>query len=207
MRKSRVGLIMIILICFSVGTVAWAGQPLDTIQTPIEKMLEILKKPKTEDQAENESRRKDMWKLIRGVFDFDGMAKLALGKHRRSFPDSLMENYIKEFTDLVGTNYFDRMQSEYKDEKVQFLGEEMISSNKALVKTVIKRSAGDIKVDYKLRLRDKSWVVYDVVIEEKSLIQNYRNEIDRILFKEKPEKLIEILREKIEQNKAQEKKD
>lgn len=203
MRKKGFWLAVVILICFATGSICSAGQPLEAIQGPIEDLLKILRKPKTDDTAEKNSRRDAMWSLVNNAFDFQGMAQLALGKHRRSFPDSLLKQYVEEFTDLVGTNYFDRIQSEYNDEKVVFLGEEMLSPKKALVQTIIERPNGGVAVDYKLRLKGNRWVVYDVVIEKTSLIQNYRNEIDRILFKESPDKLISILREKIEQNRSQ----
>ena len=46
-------------------------------------------------------------------------------------------------------------------------------------------------------LKDGAWKVYDVVIENVSLVLNYRTQFNEILGKNKPENLLETLREKV----------
>jgi ligand-binding sensor domain-containing protein len=46
-------------------------------------------------------------------------------------------------------------------------------------------------------LKDGSWKVYDVVIENVSLVLNYRTQFNDILAKNTPEQLLEILRKKV----------
>jgi phospholipid transport system substrate-binding protein len=42
-----------------------------------------------------------------------------------------------------------------------------------------------------------TWKVYDVVIENVSLVMNYRTQFNEILAKNTPEQLLEILRKKV----------
>jgi phospholipid transport system substrate-binding protein len=45
-------------------------------------------------------------------------------------------------------------------------------------------------------MKDKVWKVYDVVIENVSLVQNYRSQFNSILAKNTPDQMIEILKKK-----------
>jgi len=47
----------------------------------------------------------------------------------------------------------------------------------------------------------EKWKVYDVVIENVSLVQNYRTQFNDILAKKTPDKLLEILRKKVKDQK------
>jgi phospholipid transport system substrate-binding protein len=48
-------------------------------------------------------------------------------------------------------------------------------------------------------LKDGTWKVYDVVVENVSLVLNYRTQFNEILAKNSPEKLLEILRKKVKE--------
>ena len=43
------------------------------------------------------------------------------------------------------------------------------------------------------------WKVYDLIIEGVSLVKNYRTQFKEIIAKDSPEKLLDILREKVKQ--------
>jgi phospholipid transport system substrate-binding protein len=45
--------------------------------------------------------------------------------------------------------------------------------------------------------KNGQWKVYDVIIEGISMVQNYRSQFRDILSKDPPEKLLEILRDKV----------
>jgi len=49
-------------------------------------------------------------------------------------------------------------------------------------------------------LKDGKWKVYDVIVENVSLVQNYRTQFNEILAKNPPAKLIDILRDKVSKN-------
>jgi len=46
-------------------------------------------------------------------------------------------------------------------------------------------------------LNDGRWKVYDVVVENMSLVQNYHSQFNDILGTDTPEQLLEILRKKV----------
>jgi phospholipid transport system substrate-binding protein len=73
----------------------------------------------------------------------------------------------------------------------------MLSDNQAEIQTKIITSSKEIPIFYRMILKDSKWKVYDVVVENVSLVQNYRTQFNDILGKNTPEQLLEILRKKV----------
>ena len=51
-------------------------------------------------------------------------------------------------------------------------------------------------MNYKLRSSDREWKVYDVVIENISLVNNYRSQFHRVLANSSFDELLRRMREK-----------
>jgi phospholipid transport system substrate-binding protein len=85
---------------------------------------------------------------------------------------------------------------------VEFLGEEVLSDSKAMVKTKVRREQVETPVDYRMLQAGGRWLVYDVNIEGVSLVQNYRTQFREILAKETPEQLIQKLRSKLQEQRV-----
>jgi phospholipid transport system substrate-binding protein len=73
----------------------------------------------------------------------------------------------------------------------------MLSNNQAEVQTKVLTSSKEIPIFYKVILKDGTWKVYDVVVENVSLVRNYRSQFNSILAKNTPDQLLEILRKKV----------
>jgi len=73
----------------------------------------------------------------------------------------------------------------------------MVSDTHAEVQTRVVTSSKEIPITYRVLLKDGHWRVYDVVIENVSLVLNYRTQFNDILAKNTPEQLLEILRNKV----------
>jgi phospholipid transport system substrate-binding protein len=54
-------------------------------------------------------------------------------------------------------------------------------------------------LSYKLRQVDNHWLIYDIVVENVSLVRNYRNQFNRILSKSSYQNLIQALQNKIKE--------
>lgn len=55
----------------------------------------------------------------------------------------------------------------------------------------------EISVVYRLRRADGKWKVYDALVENVSIINNYRSQFDRILSKHSFDELKKLLRDKV----------
>ncbi len=179
-----------------------AAEPTDTLQVHIDEVVSILKDPQYQTDAQKDQQREKIWKIIHQIFDFERISKLSLGKYWKDFNPKQLKEFTDLFTDLLGDTYLKKIQGEYKNEKVNYLSQEIGSdsnSDKAQVKTEIVRENVKIPVDYSLWNNKGVWRIYDVKIEGVSLVKNYRNQFQKILLNKTPDNLIEKLKNKLEE--------
>jgi phospholipid transport system substrate-binding protein len=85
----------------------------------------------------------------------------------------------------------------YAGERVR-LGREVIDNEFAQVEsTIIQLKGEEIAVVYKLRQVNGQWKVYDAIVENISIINNYRSQFDRVISSSSYEDLVKRLREKV----------
>ena len=154
-----------------------AGAPSDQTRATIEKVLTVLKDP-----AAKSERRERLRQAIYPTFDFAEMAKRSLGPHWQRRSSTEQQEFVKLFTDLVESSYADAMDS---------------YNELAEVNTKIVTKKGDeYRVDYKLHQTNGSWKIYDALIENVSLVNNYRSQFNRVIAKTSYEDLITKMKDK-----------
>ena len=105
--------------------------------------------------------------------------------------------FVQLFRELLQGVYADRLLA-YSDQKVLFEKETMLKKDRAEVQSFLQTSDNKkIPLFYRLTDKSGSWKVYDVIIEGVSMVKNYRTQFRQILAKDSPEKLLEILRDKV----------
>jgi phospholipid transport system substrate-binding protein len=189
---STVGLTVLLLV-----QPVWvaAGVPGDQVRQSTDKLLAILKDPQLKGESKKNERRNKLKEVIYQRFDFTEMAKRSLGSEwRRRSPEEQKE-FVKLFTDLLERAYLDQLES-YNGEKIQYL-KETEDDNRAQVDTkVIDNKGREFSVNYRLHNRNGDWKIYDVVIEDISLINNYRAQFNRVLAKSPYEDLVNRMKGK-----------
>jgi phospholipid transport system substrate-binding protein len=163
---------------------------MEVVKGPIDEIARLLKDPKYAGAAQKNEQWDMIWAQIDKIFDFDAIAKLALGRNRRMFKPEEMQSFTQVFKEFIGYTYLNRIEGNYQDLKIEFHGEEMLPKNKAIVKTTAMRGETSTPVDYKLRNKAGKWLIYDVLVEGISLIKNYRTQFDQLLTKKSPQELI-----------------
>jgi phospholipid transport system substrate-binding protein len=176
---------------------AWvaAGVPGDQVRQTADKLLAILTDPQLKGESKKTERREKLKEVIYQRFDFTEMAKRSLGSEwQRRSPEEQKE-FVKLFTDLLERAYLDQIES-YNGEKFQYL-KEREDNNYAQVDTkIIDNKGREFSVSYRLLNRNGDWKVYDVVIEDISLVNNYRSQFNRVLAKSPYEQLVKTMKEK-----------
>ncbi|MBU1713612.1 MAG: ABC transporter substrate-binding protein [Proteobacteria bacterium] len=198
--------IIFILIAFVPAFLYADMRPMETIKIPIDEGMKILTDPKYKDPSLKKVQREKIWDVVRKVFDFTELGGRTLATNWKNFSPDQRKEFTEVFSEILGNAYLDKIQGAYKDEKVEYVGKEMITDSKAIVKTKIVRKKGEILVDYSMKLKDNSWKVYDVQAEGISLVQNYRSQFNEILVKESPDDLIKRLHKKLEEQQKTDKK-
>ena len=124
------------------------------------------------------------------------MAQRSLGAHwQRRTPEEQAE-FIKVFSDLLEQTYVDKIES-YNNEKFIYMNER-IDGRYAEVGSKIQTSKGEeFSINYKLHRVGADWRVYDLVVENVSLVNNYRSQFNRILTSSTYDELISKIKAKV----------
>jgi phospholipid transport system substrate-binding protein len=143
-----------------------------------------------------EEKRKQVEDVVLQRVDFETLSKLVLARNWTRFTDPQRGEFMTLFKNHLSMTYGRNVES-YKNEKVQITGSRQETGGDATVKTKIVRGGGnDILVDYRLRQRDGTWKIIDVVIEGVSLVSSFRSQFQDVVASGGPERLLALLREK-----------
>ncbi len=177
-------------ICF-VSPVMAVPSPTEQVQATVDRVIDLLR----DKSLEGQPRREALSALIRARFDFDIMSQRTLGQYWKQGSDIEQGRFVQLFSDLLEASYIGRIEA-YSDEKVIYDGER-IKGDRAEVRTRVRNASTDIKIDYRMVLQGEEWYVYDVIIEDVSLIKNYRSSYGEIVKNEGFEGLFLRMEEKI----------
>lgn len=174
-----------------------AGEPTDQIRGAIDRVLEILKKKDLQAKEKRAERRTLLREEISKAFDFDEMAKRSLGPAWRQRTPEERKEYVALFRQVLENSYLGKVEA-YQGEKIRYVKDSVAEGRFAAVETLIVTGKGqEIPLNYRLVKEKSEWRVYDVVIEEISLVNNYRSQFAAILQKSSFQDLLARLREMI----------
>ncbi|MEX1348312.1 MAG: ABC transporter substrate-binding protein [Desulfobacterales bacterium] len=196
MNKRFMGLFLILAICLMLPLQSYAATPKETVEKGVNNLLKTLGDPAFKAQTKDQQIA-TLGTEIEKVFDFTELSKRTLGRDWKKMSAAQQQEFVKLFKQLLQGVYADRLL-EYSDQKVIFDKEITLKKGRAEVQSYLQTSDGK-KIPLFYRLTDKggSWKVYDVVIEGVSMVKNYRTQFRDILAKDSPDKLLEILRDKV----------
>jgi phospholipid transport system substrate-binding protein len=126
------------------------------------------------------------------LFDWESMAKQALGREWRLRTPEEQKEFVRLFAGLIEQNYLATIRR-YKAEGIDYVsivkdGEQVVRMNVA--------TKSPVRIDYRMRIVNEKWRVYDVVIKDSSVVQNYRAQFERILREASYKELVTRIREK-----------
>jgi phospholipid transport system substrate-binding protein len=185
-------------LCFTLALIflmargkVFATTPMEQIRETLQQVMTVVSGPSNGDEKE---RSDTLRNALMPRFDWDEMAKRVLGRHWDSVGNR-QDEFVAAFAEFLGNSYMGKIGS-YKDEKVLFVGERT-ENNRAQVDTKIVPSKGDsTSVSYRLHRVQGDWKIYDVVVEDISIVSNYRSQFERILAKGNFDDLMKRLKDK-----------
>ncbi len=196
MHKRHTGIILVLAVMLMTALAADAATPKETVETGVNKVIATLGDPAFKAKSKNDQIA-EIGKEIDTIFDFEELSKRTLGREWRKMKPEQREEFVRLFRELLQGVYADRLLA-YSDQKVLFEKEIMLKKGRAEVQSYLQTSDGTkIPLFYRLTNKSGSWKVYDVIIEGVSMVKNYRTQFRQILAKDSPEKLLEILRNKV----------
>jgi phospholipid transport system substrate-binding protein len=195
-RKLLVTTALLALLVFYL-TLPWtatAGVPTDQVRASVDNILATLKNPALKAESRKKDRRDQLRRAIFSRFDFTEMAKRSLGAQWRKLSPQEQDEFIRLFTDLLERAYLDQIEA-YNDEKFVY-AKETVDQDYAEVQSKIVTSKAEYSLNYRLHLAGSEWKVYDVVVENISLVNNYRAQFNRIVANQSYEELLRRMKDK-----------
>jgi phospholipid transport system substrate-binding protein len=203
-RTTRRGFLRIMSVLVAGSAVAFSNMGLighvfaaegDTPTAAAEKtvnaILAVLRKP----DFNFDTDRVTVSNLVRGAFDDVAMAQSVLSTEWRKATPEQQTEFKDLLLQTVENTYIGRIR-EYTNESVEFRGEE-VTDDRATVRTVVIAKTGEIPINYKMRKRSDGWYVYDVEVENVSMVSSYRDTYRPLASQLGMEGLLEQMRAKL----------
>jgi len=181
----------------SVPSLLWAGKPMDEIRLAVTHALQTLKKAEIKSAHERKELAARLEKIIDPVFDFREMAKRSLGIHWRDLTPGEQQEFVPIFKDFLSSIYLGRIGF-YNGEKVLFTGD-TVGDNYAEVDTrVVAKNGDQFPVVYMMKRNDGDWKIYDVVVDNVSIDNNYRSQFDRVISRFSYQDLLKRMKQRLD---------
>ena len=130
------------------------------------------------------------------MFDFREMARSSLGQNWNTLTPEEQDRFVKLFTSLVEQRYIGKIDS-YENQKVIYK-KQLVRDDRAMIYTAIVDKDQEIPIIYRLEKTNGRWLIYDMKIENVSLIVNYRRDFDSVIRKEQFSGLMEKITKQLE---------
>jgi len=176
-----------------VSSTAWAG-PTDQLREYTDQVVKVLDDP----SMARQDRRAAVRKIAHEAFDMAETAQRVLARHWQARTPAEREEFTQLFADLLERTYIARMD-EYGGERIKYLGESIDGRLASVRARIVTKTGTEVPVESRMNLRGDRWLIYDILIENVSLVGNYRSQFDRIVRSTSYEELVRRLKTKREE--------
>ena len=172
------------------GRPAWAG-PTEQLREYTDQVIKVLDDP----ALARGDRRAAIRKIAHEAFDVNETARRVLARHWQVRTPAERDEFTQLFADLLERTYIARLD-EYGGERIRYVGESIDGELATVRARIVTRAGVEVPVESRMVHRGERWLIYDVLIENVSLVANYRSQFDRIVRSSSYEELVRRLKQK-----------
>ena len=198
-------IVPLLFLALLLPTPGWAtDSPLEAVRSAIERVVRVLNAPENQGPRLRAKRLAQVSEIVRPLFDRREVARRTLGVYWRERTEEQRTEFIEIFTVLVEQSYgetFDSQAQKYLGQ-VEFLyDQETIDGNFAEVSTriFVPSQNKHFSINYRFHHVAEQWLIYDVVVENVSMVRNFRTQFYRIIGKSSYEELVQKIQAKLRQ--------
>jgi phospholipid transport system substrate-binding protein len=216
-RQRWLSLILVGLISGWLGlpSLGAANSPTDSVVSPqpldsLTKMFETIntlkqnlsknKEGKLDASAKAEDEKMREWVIA--ALDYEELSKRSLAAHWDEIKVSDRQQFVALLRELVKRTSLKKLES-YSEHKMTYQ-KAQIKGNEAFLKSSVTTDDVDVHIDYWLHLIGPRWVIFDMIIDDVSLIQGYKTQFHKIITEAGYPKLIEKMNKRLETLKGEE---
>lgn len=176
MRQVPRRLILTVAVVLGLGGPAWAGSPTEQLRTYTEQVMKVL-----ENRALTAPERLTAVRAVANeVFDVPETARRALGVHWQQRSPGERAEFVEVFRGLLEQTYLSRI-NEFGGERIRYVSERIDGDLASVRAVIVTKNGTEVPVESRLLQKADHWLVYDVLIENISLIASYRAQFDRVI--------------------------
>ena len=186
-------LISLFSVFFAAATLS--ADEVSEIQAMTKEKVDLVIQTLKDTSLSKKEKKEGILKTIDGLFDFNLMARLSLGKENwKPLSKSKRKEFSKLFVERLKQSYLDKLDL-YTDEEVVVGEAKQTKKNRVEVLTFLVSKDDKKEMTYKLyKSKKKGWLVYDVDVLGVSIVATYRSQFSGILKKGSMEQLLERMR-------------
>lgn len=202
-KKNKLAAVVLVvfltIILFGSGIFAATNAgPMKQLQQSVDELLRILQSQELQNPDKKTERKQLIDNATQEIFDFREMARSSLGQTWDTLTPEEQNQFVGLFTRLIEQRYKGKLDA-YDNQKIIYK-KELIKGKKALINTAVVDKDLEILIDYRLKENQGKWLVYDLTIENVSLVVNYRRDFDSIMRKEQFAGLVEKISKQLEKS-------
>jgi phospholipid transport system substrate-binding protein len=160
---------------------ALAGEPMAQLSASINEFVTIMANTSVAELRATGLPEKAR-QLVFARFDFSEMTKRSLGSHWKSLDPTEQREFVAAFTQRLLVAYGKTVRAT-GNEQIQFVREFRDGQQASIETQVVSGNGDQTPIDYRLHNIDGQWMVYDVVIDKVSVVNNYRSQFERVIAK------------------------
>ncbi len=160
----------------------------------------VLQKNRPNWSPEAELQRTEVRKIVGGFLDYGELARRALARHWDPLSPKQREEFVNTLRELVERSYLRQIHGNAAY-NIKYEKEEKNGSEAAVTASLNTTSRGKkvvIALEYRMLYKDH-WVVYDVLTDDQSMLENYRAEFNKIITKESFDALMKKMKKKLDE--------
>ena len=177
------------------------GDPMTELKKSNDKLDKVLHKNAPNWSPEAELEREEVRKLVGGFLDYAELARRSLSRHWDGLTPKQRADFTETLRQLVERSYLKQIHGS-PNYNIKYDKEEKAGNEATVDATLHTTSRGkkvDIALEYKMIGKNGKWVVYDILTDEQSMLENYRAEFNKIISKDGFDALIKRMKKKLEE--------
>jgi phospholipid transport system substrate-binding protein len=176
------------------------ASPMAELKKSNDQLDKLLRKKYPNWSPEAEAQKAAVRKLVGGFLDYRELARRALAKHWDGLTAGQRRDFVNTLRDLVERSYLKQVTGD-PNYSIKYQKEEKNEGEAKVEATLATMSRGkkvNIALEYLLIYKGR-WLVYDVVTDEQSMLENYRAEFNKIINKDGFDALLKRMKKKLEE--------
>ena len=175
------------------------SSPMAELKRSNEKLDKILQKNRPDWTPEAELQRTEVRKLVGSFLDYAELARRSLARHWDGLTVKQRDEFVNTLRELVERSYLKQVHgnANYNIKYDKEIKQDCEATVTGVLNTMARGKKVKIALEYKMMWKVDHWVVYDVVTDEQSMLENYRAEFNKIINKEGFDALMKRMKKKL----------